>query len=591
MILITVISVILIHGFITGAGGTQHVNISSISRGSGDTLLVMIIPGRQFQVNTVAAAMIAGGFILFFFMTVKKIRQRSVLNMFPTGDGIKKVRGYARFISGNPDFYESEFLEKARKAFTDIRKAVEKQDLSGVMKFISDGVYQRFNTRFSMMNLLGQTYTIDDPDIKNIYIDRVDADGPYDIIHTAIHASAAGRVISDHDPALNYGGREESVRYWSFIKKRGCPIRDIYFTNDCPGCGSSLPEDPGETGRCRSCDTSVNSGDYDWVLSDIRQADDYLAVNMKHGKSAVLSEKIRRLINENEKFSLRHLEDKAGSGYLQIKTSMALDNPSIMRRFVSDAAYEKITYQMTGHRTAYSRINLNNVALIGVSENRNLNILAFTVKYSFQRMNIDSGLLQVVDPVVISGNEVLLMSRDKNAVKSRGSLYAHYCPGCGARVENSPEVKCLHCRIPMNSTDHEWIITDLLTVREYHDYYDQNAADFNYSVNPDSIDHLYDARDFAFNNVMAIIASGSGPDEQKRNYGRELAVKWKFNVKKIEPFISMAINGMLVLRMPGEPAKQQKVCRLMEEAAAAGQNVSGREKQLLDIMMQQYNIM
>jgi len=551
---------------------------------------IMIVTGFQSPVNIIALVLVICCFILLFFFAKRRIQQKTILNRIPACGGIKKASGFDRLLFANPDFNENEFIGKVKKAFIDIQKARGKQDISGIRKFISDGMYRRFSTQFVMMNLLQQIFTIDDPEVKKVYIDRVDADGLYDIIHVGIHASISGRFVNDLEPSPYSGDSEEFAEYWSFIKRRGGPVKDIYYTYNCPGCGSPLPENMEEICRCPACDAFINSGEYDWVLIKITRADDYISAGKKFRKTAELNKKLRDILNEHDDFSIQKLEDKAGNGYLQIITSIALNDPSIMRRFVNDATYEKITSLMTGARTACDIICLNDVNLIGVSENRTLNILAFSVKSSFRRINLDSGSVSFIDPVVISKDEIILMSRDKNAARSRGPLYARCCPGCGVPVENSLEIKCPDCGIPMNSTANEWIITDLMTLSEYHDYYNENVADFNYSVNQGFIDKSYDIRDFAFNNIMVIIAADGKLTEQKKAYANELAAQWKYNLKKIEPFIKMGIDGRLVLRMPADPDKQQEIYKMMSEAVAADRNITPREQQFLDIIKREYNI-
>jgi predicted lipid-binding transport protein (Tim44 family) len=553
-------------------------------------LVIRIIMELPFPWNLVVAGIIVAGFVIFSRMAKKKVKAQTILNKLPTGDTVKKAPGYDGFIKNNPDFNEEIFKGNVKDAFMKIQKAWEAQNLSEVRKFISDGVYQRFNTQFRMMQLLKQKNTVANIVIKNIYIDRVDTDGLYDILQTAIHASVTDNFVSELDPSLNQGGTEEFVEYWSFLKKRGKPRIDIYQTDQCPNCGAPLPGDMGEVSKCKACGTLTNSGEYDWVLSEITQADDYIGTHPKLGKSAGLTEKIRGLIDENEDFSVQLVEDKASNGYLQILTAQALGEPSIMRRFVSDDVFNKITMPEAGARVAYNRIYLNDVYLVGVAEEGDRNVLVIAVKSSFQRVKLTDGKPEKLDYGVISQTEVLLMSRDKDAGESKGSLYAHSCPNCGAPVENSMDMKCRYCGSVLNSTGKEWIITGLMSMAEYESYLAANADKFSYSADTALVDKLYDVRDFAFNNMMVVMAADGAFAAEERQLAEDLAKKWGYDLSKLEPVFQMAQNGRLVVKMPQDKKKQKKIYKLMVKAAQADQNVSPEERQLLDGIKKQYGI-
>lgn len=553
-------------------------------------IIIRVILELPFPFNIIVSGVLIGGFIIVSRHTKKKVQAQTILNRLPTGEPVKKVKGFDSFVANNPDFNEEQFKGNVRDAFEKIQEAWQSQDLSKVRKFISDGVYQRFNTQFRMMQLLRQKNTITKLNIINVYIDRIDTDGLYDIIHVAIHASITDRFVSELDASLNSGGQEEFVEYWSFLKKRGKPRKDIYQTDDCPNCGAPLPENMGEVSNCASCGTLTNSGEYDWVLSEITQADDYVSSHPKLAKSPEVTEKIRKLIDENDDFAVQMVEDKASNGYLQIITAQALGDPAVMRRFVSDEVFGKIPMPGAGTQVAYNRIYLNDVYLIGIAEEENRNVLAIAIKSSYQRVKLENGKASKIDHAVISRTDVVLMSRDRNASASKGSLYAHSCPSCGAPVENSLDIKCGYCGNALNSTGSEWIITDLMTIAAYEEYRSQNADSFSYSVKPSLIDKLYDVRDFAFNNVMVMIAADGVYADEEREFAEELAKKWGYDIARLEPFFQMAKGGRLTIRMPEEPKKQRKIFKLMEKAAQADQNISAEEQQLLDNLREQYNI-
>lgn len=577
-----------------GAGGDSGG--SGHGGGGGDAgdiiyIIYIILRMLPFPLNIIVIGIVLIGFVISSYYTKRTVKQKTIFNQLPTGEPVSNIKGYDRFIKNSPGFDEESFKSNVRSAFLDIQDAWQNQDLSRVRKFLSDGVYQRFNTQFKMMKLLQQTNTIEDIQIKNIYIDKVESDGLYDIIHTAIHASVNDHFVSRLDSSLNSGGKEEFVEYWSFLKKRNKKHKDIYNSDNCPNCGSPLPADMGEVSRCESCGTLTNSGEYDWVLSEITQADDYISAHPKLAKSENLTEKIREIINENDDFAVQLVEDKASNGYLQILTAMAYNDPSVMRRFVSDKVFKELGINETGLITAYNRIFLNDVFLVGVSDEPDRNVLHIAVKSSYQRIQIDNNnKISKIDEAVVSRTEVIFMSRDKDAAESKGSLYAHSCPSCGAPVENSLDIACNYCGSAMNSTSTEWIITDIMSLGAYNEWLSINKRDLSYSVDTGLIDKLYDVRDFAFNNVMLVIAADGVYADEERRFAETLAGKWGYSIEKLQPFFAMAQNSQLVIRMPEDQKKQKKIFKLMKKAAESDQSVSVEEQKLLDYIAAQYGL-
>ncbi len=323
-----------------GAGGSS----SSSGGGDGDGLfaiLYLIFMLLPFPLNVIVIAVVLVG---YWYMQ-KKGKQKSVLNnistQMPTAG--KTPSGFDGFKSSNPAFDEAKFKEKVKIAFTDLQYAWQDKNMSKVRKFISDGMYQRLNTQFKMMDILSQKNTIEKLKVNNIHIDKVETDGLYDIVHVAINASLTDKFISDKYKSLNSGGSEQFVEYWSFLRKRGVEEKDMYSVHSCPNCGGELPKEANELSKCEYCGALTNSGEFDWVLSEITQADDYVNVNPQITKLGDLTAAVSNLVEDNDDFAVQLIEDKASNGYLQIQTARVLKDTKLMRRFVSDEAFDKLS--------------------------------------------------------------------------------------------------------------------------------------------------------------------------------------------------------------------------------------------------------
>jgi len=540
-----------------------------------------------------AAVIVIYIFVIILVIVISNAtKKQNMSNNFPKlgPKPLDKVAGYTDFLKNNPEFNADEFYAKVKKAFTEVQIAWGKGDIQSVRRFISDGVYQRFNTQLKMMSILKQKDSISDIAIQEVFIDRSETDGAYDILHAGIRAVMSDQFVCATMPELNSpGGYEGFTEFWSFIRKRGKEKKDIYATNNCPNCSAALPSDMGDSGKCRYCGAFVNSGEYDWVLAEITQQDDYLYSAFASRKTSNLSIKVKELIGENMDFAVGEIEDKASNGYLQVLTAITLQDPSIMRRFVTDAAFNKLANQMNNENIFYNRLYLNDVSLIGVKQENNKNMLLVGIKSTYQRVKLlseDKAVL--VDPAMVSNKEVMVMERNIQTETSKGSLYAHLCSTCGAPLKDSLDVTCPYCNAVLNSSRNEWIISDIFSMAEYVDYFSRNVKDFAYKVDPALADDLATVKDFAFNNMMLLMASDGVFAEDEKKFATELAQKWGFKVGNIQPMFDMAVSGRLVIRMPEDSGKKKKIYQLMAKAANIDGNISSEEQRLLDYIKETY---
>ena len=183
-----------------GGGGGGHSGGGGSGGGGGDGgaiiylvyWLIRLIFMLPFPINIIVLGII----IFVIYKASKSYQAVSGLNNIPNYNPTTNYSVSNRqdkintdFTTKNSDFDVVKFKEKVRTAFIEIQNAWMFQDLSKVRKWISDGVYQRFNTQFIMMKQIDQMNEISDINIQQIYIDDVETDGVYDIMHVGIQYS------------------------------------------------------------------------------------------------------------------------------------------------------------------------------------------------------------------------------------------------------------------------------------------------------------------------------------------------------------------------------------------------------------------
>jgi predicted lipid-binding transport protein (Tim44 family) len=557
--------------------------------GSGDSdgggilyLVIMLLSYLPFPFNIIAVVIVL--VVFFYFGRKKKIKmnQKSIFNNIPTGTNTNNSKTTQQKDIPLKYSNSQDIKSKIEYAFIQIQKGWQNQDLSKVRKFISDGVYQRFTTQFNIMNVLEQKNVIYDIKIHNISIVNQHEENEYAIVDAAIHATIVDQYQSTKYPQFNQGGSDTFVEYWSFIRKKDvAATNNLYSSHNCPKCGNTLPEDAGEVAKCDSCGTLTNSGEYDWVLAEITQTVDYNANGFKKGEA--VAKKLLDVYKKDPTFSIQMMEDKASNGFLQILTARTKGKAELARRFVSDTYYTKLENEVKADsEKAYVRLYLNHVDLVNGYTKENLDHLVFNIKYTKQQLKRTNGNYQLIDQAPFTLNKVMVMVRASNAAPAKGQLYAHSCPNCAGPITDTIDTKCSYCGEALNSPNFEWIIDNVYDSQEYKQLKSQLNVPMVTNANPEDTEKLFKIRDYAFNNILIIMAADGVFSEDEKQHVNQLAKQFKYNEAQVSGWAMLAQQKKLSLIWPYEPEDKQKVYAMMEKAAMADNEIQPAEKALLD---------
>ena len=349
--------------------------------------------------------------------------------------------------------------EKIKSSFMGIQDAWQKKDLKKVRKWISDGVYQRFNGQFSMMNKLSQVNKLTNINIDGIRIARTTTDNGYKTADVAIDFTMDDEFISEKYPSFNQKYRGESAReYWTFIKKEDAKEgKNLYDSNNCPNCGAPFDIDLGEISRCGSCGTLTNNASYDWVLSEITQEDDYSA-----GDLFDKADELHELTKNDKLFSVQRIEDVASNVFMQVMQVISGEPEKKLSRFATKEISASILQEKT-HDGDYifDRLYLNDVELVNFyTDDKKLN-LVFSLKATYQRVKAGQKLT-LLDRDMVTKYYTMILSKNLGSLQTaqKETVYSYECPGCGAPYTDTTDEKCSYCGALILDFDHSWILTD-----------------------------------------------------------------------------------------------------------------------------------
>jgi ribosomal protein L37AE/L43A len=364
------------------------------------------------------------------------------------------------FFTSNPGFSEQEFSQKVKTAFLGIQDAWMNKNLGKVRKWISDGVYQRFSAQFTMMNMLDQTNMLSNINIKQIRIESAIQEGAYSIVTASVYVSMDDNFICKKDPRFNekFTG-DTSTEYWTFIKKSGVAEKDLYNSNNCPNCGYPMNNNAGQVSKCESCGTVTYLGDYDWVLCEITQEEDYLRGNSRISQNAP---ELKQLYSDTDSdFCIQLMEDKVSNAIMQYFVSKTTHNLKYLNRFTDDALFARIEQQVKGEDAfVFNRLYLNDVSLTSVAQANNMWMATFNVFYSSMRLKETPSGLNKIDDTVMERALTVTLAKKVGAVQ-KSKLWSFECPSCGAPYTDTTITECGYCSAKINSADNDWVMINL----------------------------------------------------------------------------------------------------------------------------------
>ena len=368
---------------------------------------------------------------------------------------------------------------KVKAAFLIVQESWSLQTTSPMRRFISDGVYQRFNAQFKMMQILDQKNYLTNVRVEDLRIVKFGLDADYEWIDMIVVAEADDQFVSSKYSQFNSpGGREKFSEVWTFLRRRNCLQKaDLFHTDNCPACGAPLTEKLLESARCPYCSASVNSGEFDWVLSDIIQTEFYgQSLYVPHlgegydphsAPKKVVADQAQRVRAREPHFAIHILEDRAINAFLQILIGMAEKNIARVERFSTPEFFSQLKVKMGANSFVYSRLFVQAYELTNLTLLENNRISArVMIAYAFQRVNLSEEGALAVDQDVRERRATMTLIHEFSDHESKGSLYSNTCPHCGATQKETLNLKCDYCASALNDLKGDWIVSDLTLPRE-----------------------------------------------------------------------------------------------------------------------------
>ncbi|MBL7543099.1 MAG: TIM44-like domain-containing protein [Bdellovibrionaceae bacterium] len=178
-------------------------------------------------------------------------------------------------LSGDKDY--DHLKTRAEKIFFELQKAWSEKKWDLARPFETDTLFQSHLFWIEDFKRNGQTNHIENPMITGLEPVSLFQDKFYMSFTFRVFASMVDYTVDQHGQIIR-GNKKLPVsfsEYWTFVKgiktnQKKAKTMDFHL---CPSCGAQLKIEM--SGQCEFCGTKVTLGQFDWVLSQIEQDEEF----------------------------------------------------------------------------------------------------------------------------------------------------------------------------------------------------------------------------------------------------------------------------------------------------------------------------
>lgn len=367
----------------------------------------------------------------------------------------------------DPSFELQPVLEKVNQLFLALQDAWFKRDMSPVRPFLSDATFQRFNVQLKLMGAQGVRDAITDIQVLDLQLIGLSQSQWYDNIHVRVHA----RMRDTDVPSSASDGQaiqsaksaplESFTEVWTFVRKPGAQTRigQDLFQGKCPNCGA--PFKGGATNSCEFCGAVVNSGNYDWTLSEITQGIEFV----RHHTTV---DGLMEAREADPALNLEVMEDRAS--LLFWKWIDAQSRGEATR--LSKVATGEVVTELSNEQDSLRKQNRRRVFLecaVGAVNVRSLELApdGFDKAHVEIRWSARMGLGPTNQrppqlPTVPQRWVFTLLRKHGAQTNTANGMSTDRCPQCNAPLTDSAASVCDYCGTQLGSGERDWVLATAL---------------------------------------------------------------------------------------------------------------------------------
>lgn len=362
----------------------------------------------------------------------------------------------------DPAFELLPLLDKVKRLFRDLQEGWFQRDLSRLRPFVSDATYQRLGVQLKLLEAQGVRDALADLQVLDLQIIGLDQSPWFDTVHLRIRARMRDTDVSARMPdeeAIAEAMRaplEPFVEVWSFVRKPGAPTKigeDVY-QGKCPNCGA--PFQGGASNSCEFCGAVVNSGNYDWTLSEITQG-----IEHTPGNSDV--EGLSEARQADPALNLEILEDRASLIFWRWIDAQSAGDARRLAKVAAGAFVEQLDGELsklkaTGRRKVFLECAVGGVAVKVLRSEAEGQRAHVEIRWS-ARMGIGPEGVKPPSLPAVPQRWMFTLARKAGATtRAENGMATFRCPQCNAALTDSASPSCDYCGALLNEGERDWVL-------------------------------------------------------------------------------------------------------------------------------------
>ncbi|MCB1143504.1 MAG: TIM44-like domain-containing protein [Leptospiraceae bacterium] len=405
------------------------------------------IPGGMVPYLIIALPIVLASMGFYWLMNYIAYKKGPVKKILDTALEFEQAEVF-KIKKNDNQFDPKEFLKGVKRLATILNQAWCENKMDLVRNMVSAGIYNRFRIQLDLM-LKDKTKNImADWVLSRLNIRSVEVDEVYETIHLELTAYARDANITtglSPEEEKNIIENTPQTYYseiWSFVRKKGLKTEQGKFllSGNCPNCGGDI-SGKGQLSKCGYCGSIVNSGEFDWVLAEITQHEEWRP-NLSSG-SIDLSE----FQASNGLVSRQIIEDRASVLFWRWIQAGYFNSRTYLSRETEKERLDTIALNHSGvHDVAVGAVDLNGCQMESGKIKAEVLIL-----WSGADTNLSESLHR----------EHYLTLAIQPSSNSKNGLSGNSCPNCGAPLPESDSLNCDYCSAEVPAITDDWLLSSI----------------------------------------------------------------------------------------------------------------------------------
>ncbi|UDQ98650.1 TIM44-like domain-containing protein [Lentisphaerota bacterium WC36G] len=402
----------------------------------------------------------------------KKITSRRLRKGFSNLEN-KRIQSVLNAIKFHDENFDLEkFFYQMKLTFIKMQWAMANNKLASCRHFFSDGMFERVQLLKRLNKVCFLHNHIENIVVNNIEVIEARRSDGYERLDLKIDAAARDYYLDSRNDRFVCGDKKQQqfTEVWTLLRCGGVKTNvnnEGLYSKHCPHCGSELKLI--DEVVCASCKVRVNTGQYDWVLTEITQFEEWLA------QQDVSHQALNDIKRVDPSFNLANVEDKISVIFWRNIAARMLADIRIVSRFADQHFVEKYKdiykKDVNGKREFYTDVAVGAVELREIVLNCDDGYDRIRAKIKWSCRVVKEKLPKLIKPnfdnAIHVENDMVL--KRKVGVKSPAvnTLSSNICLNCGAGEGEKYLPYCEYCHKPLNDGSLDWVLDDLTVFNDY----------------------------------------------------------------------------------------------------------------------------